>query len=247
MNGASDWCGRKPDDPKPIIYHGGFDLKGLNTLVETGERFFAASYLSIFPKTESKFLTAVQKASGRLFFDSGAFTFLRMFSQGKLSGDQTAYLKAYTTFIQNSTFRPDFYVTFDYQPNAEITWSMTRKLQQLGIRPVPVYHGDASIDWVKKYIDKGHRIICLSKRFFLNDRNGLHKFYDQVFQVTERESSMSWIGMHRKSGYSSMALVQCGLHFCCLRCPLQPGLLLSRFRISPSTQYRNQSGWTNEN
>jgi len=188
MTQASDWCGRKPDDPKPIVYHGGVDIQNLPIMQKAGCRFFAISYLEVFrsPTRTGALLEQIRKIKGRVFLDSGAFTFLRLFSQGKAVTDQTDYLKSYSRWLRKPPLKPDFYVTFDCRPEAKLTWEMTRKLQRMGIQPVPVYHGDASIDWVHRYADTGHKLIGLSKRFFLHDRKTMWQFFDQVFNVTEK-------------------------------------------------------------
>ena len=67
-----------------------------------------------------------------------------------------------------------------------MVYAATKRLQELGIRPIPVYHGDASITWLHKYIDAGHKLIGLSKRYFIGNRNGLRRYYDQVFNITEK-------------------------------------------------------------
>ncbi len=98
------------------------------------------------------------------------------------------YLERYARWVEKYEKKFDFYVTFDYVVEAPIVWQVTRKLQKLGARPVPVYHGDQSISWFQKYIDEGHRLIGLSKRFFLNDlRSGLTRYYDQIFNLAEKQ------------------------------------------------------------
>ena len=188
---SADWSGPRPEDEKPLVYQGGWDSNNHLLAPWQGARVktYAASYL----KTKhggaenQRAMESLTKDRGvRLFLDSGAFSFLVAYKKGgNLGVDMDAYLKDYVAFVKNPPLPIDFYVTFDYQPNAQVSWDMTKKLQKMDIRPVPVYHGDASIDWVKKYIDLGHKLIGLSKRYFLNDQRGLRKFYDQTFKVTE--------------------------------------------------------------
>jgi hypothetical protein len=101
------------------------------------------------------------------------------------TGDAEAYLQNYAKYVHSGPYPFDFYVTFDYKMEASLIYRTTRRLNMLGVRPVPVYHGDSSIDWLKRYIDDGHKLVCLSKRFFLNDKRNLRRFYDQCFAVTE--------------------------------------------------------------
>lgn len=193
---TEDWSGRKPDDPTPIVYHGGWHRRFLlSPCLKAGVKFFGCSFYEMrrvsgmLVRLRDQITEPPSKPVGphpRLFLDSGAFSFLATYGKStNLKIDLETYLKDYVTFVRNSPLLLDFYVTFDYRPEAQLTWDMTKRLQKLGIRPIPVYHGDASIDWVKKYIDRGHRLIGLSKRFFLNDKSGLRHFYDQTFKVTE--------------------------------------------------------------
>jgi hypothetical protein len=188
---ASDWLGPQPRDPKPVVYHGGAIFHGTTNIspcLEAGVKTFGASYYDVRKHRgyEKGLPRLLKQKRSRLFMDSGAFSFLVAYRKNNnLSLDIDTYLKEYAEFIRQTPLPLDFYVTFDYRPDARITWDMTKRLQKLGIRPIPVYHGDASIDWVKKYIDQGHQLIGLSKRFFLNDRSGLRRFYDQTFKITE--------------------------------------------------------------
>jgi len=128
---------------------------------------------------------------GRAFLDSGAFSFLvngynKKIPRQEIEKQVPAYLKRYAEWVKGKSKRFDFYVTFDYVVEAPVVYQATKALQQLGIRPVPIYHGDSDLDWVRKYIDEGHKIIGVSKRFFLNDRKGLLKYFDHVFKLTEQ-------------------------------------------------------------
>lgn len=187
MTPASNWTERKPGDRQPIIYQGGclHDPHLWKPLRPGGASSFAASFVKEQEKPGHLSCFHDGKRS-RLFLDSGAFSFLVAHQKvHDLKIDLKDYLKAYVAFVKNPPLPLDFYITFDYQPNAQIAWDMTKRLQRMGAYPTPVYHGDASIDWVKRYIGEGHKLIGLSKRFFLNDRSGLRRFYDQTFKVTE--------------------------------------------------------------
>lgn len=124
----------------------------------------------------------------RAFCDSGAFSFLTAGYNKKQNLEALVddYVRDYVEFVKNPPMLFDFYVTFDYKVEAPLVYKMTKRLMKQGLWPVPVYHGDSSIDWLKRYIDDGHKLVGLSKRFFLNDRRNLRRFYDQCFRVTEQ-------------------------------------------------------------
>jgi len=152
-------------------------------------------------------LEALRKINARVMLDSGAFSFLVMGYNKKipekelerlidsyLYGPQLPRQKksdgthpfSFVDWLHRWPYPFDFYVTFDYRVHAPTVYRVTKMLKKAGLHPVPVYHGDSSIDWLKRYIDEGHRLIGVSKRFFLNGpRDRLWHYYDQVFRVTE--------------------------------------------------------------
>lgn len=189
---AADWCGRKPDDPSPIVYQG-CHKSDAETLLKGGINSYCLSYYDI-ERGNGNYLMrhpGFTDRTTRSFLDSGAFSFLVMgqnasMSEAEMEKKVEAYVANYSAWVKKYGERFDFHITFDYRVSAEVTFRMTQRLQKMGIRPTPVYHGDSSISWLMKYIDLGFPLICLSKRFFLNDRKGLLTFYDQVFNLTEK-------------------------------------------------------------
>jgi len=191
--GPADWCGRKPDDPSPIVYHGCHKTDA-ETLLSAGINSYCLSYYNVECGQENYILShpGFSNPECRTFLDSGAFSFLVLGYQGKVSEQDIekkvdAYIRNYSTWVRkHGEARFDFHITFDYRVSAPVTFKMTKRLQELGLRPTPVYHGDSSISWLMKYIDLGFPLICLAKRFFLNDHSGLLHFYDQVFNICEK-------------------------------------------------------------
>lgn len=189
LTGASDWCGPKPNDPSPIVYHGGVDGKGAAQLIAGGQPNFCLSYYAIGKNgTGLKDHPSMDpKTMGRRFLDSGAFSFLSSAANADaINVDE--YLNRYVTWVKSAPIPLDFYVTFDYKIRSALIYEITADLNKRGIKPTVVYHGDAGIDWLKKYIDLGHKFICLSKRNFLLNKTGLLKFYDQAFNLGEKHN-----------------------------------------------------------
>lgn len=183
-----DWCGKTSIDGQPVFYAGA-NGKYATVMQEGGIRSFCISYFT----SRNGILShpGFCDPKSRVFLDSGAFSYLvqgyqRGVSERDLAKSVNGYIRDYADFVREHWSRFDFYVTFDYRPEVDVTWKMTQRLQKLGIRPTPVYHGDAGIDWFKRYVDLGYRLICVSKRFFMGDRKGLVRFYDQLFTLTER-------------------------------------------------------------
>lgn len=194
------WCGRKPDDPRPIVYHSGCDAgsgkKKIEAMIEFGSHAFGLSFSAYAdPKTNTTFmqcLGAITNLNGRYILQSGVFELLKNYSQGKVWRPNKTMLRIflydYVELIRLSA--PDFYLTIDCCPTAEITHLMTTILRDLGVSPVPVYHGDIPFEqFLKRYQESP--LIALSRRRFtdekLKDLSGLRRFHDQVFSVTEKE------------------------------------------------------------
>jgi hypothetical protein len=184
----AQWCGVLPSDPAPIIYHGAHSTDA-KMLMQAGQNSFCLSYHNI-QASETYKHPAMEKPN-RAFLDSGAFTFLVQGQKNKTSRKELdaqceKYCAHYVKWLKKFGSIFDFYVTFDYVVEAPLVHKMTQHLRNLGVQPTPVYHGDSSLDWLKKYIDSGYKLICLSKRNFLGDRTGLYRYYDQAFNIGEK-------------------------------------------------------------
>jgi len=60
---------------------------------------------------------------------------------------------------------------------------MQKRFIAKGLEPVPVFHGDTSLDWIKKYQDLGCTLIGIgtSKDFRGRGFKGARYYFDQVF------------------------------------------------------------------
>lgn len=125
-----------------------------------------------------------------IMMDSGAFSFQQFLVKRQDITDMEKLrldtIDRYVKFCNKRKKELEFYVTFDYAPKCEIVWKMTKVLEERGLKPVPIYHGDASIDWLKKYLDLGHKRIGMSpgvgKRMTYK---GARRCLDEVFKAVE--------------------------------------------------------------
>lgn len=126
----------------------------------------------------------------KIMLDSGAFSFhmfaLKQKNVGNVANLRKKTIELYIQFCQRYGKDVEWYVTFDYTQDCQVVWNITKELQAEGLRPVPVYHGDQSTDWLKRYIDAGHKRIGISN---LPRRKSDYKktryFLDQVFKTVE--------------------------------------------------------------
>lgn len=131
------------------------------------------------------------KRGSNIMMDSGAFSF-QMFlvrknkSRKEIAGLVKKTIEQYTQFCKKRQKEWSWYATFDWDQNVNVVWDVTKELEGYGLKPVPVYHGDQSLDWLKKYLDKGYKRIAISS---LTSRRSDYKrtrFYlDQVFKTVE--------------------------------------------------------------
>jgi len=194
----SDWCGPQPHDPAPILYFSGarrwsklgWGEKELHQQTNWAYRCFSYYYLTATSTEDSvsAWKYCVGEPRVRVFLDSGAHTFL---SKTKEAFDEKAlqvYLKKYADWIKQYPGRFDFTVNFDYEKNAPEVYRVLGLLRKRGVNTIPVFHGDASLDWIKRYADDGHKLIGLGKPV-AHSRGGKYlrqRFYGQVFELTER-------------------------------------------------------------
>lgn len=202
-----DWVGRRADDPAPIIYYSGVancDEQVLYDRVPYRFRCMSFAFLGApkGAKTQVPVLDFCLKNNIRIFLDSGAHSFQNIFygknrrgsNNSKLTGQATVaqqldnYMAEYVAFVKKlqPTRIMDFFVTFDYQHNCQVIREMTRRLLDMGIRPVPVYHGDASIDWFRRYIDEGHKLIGISWSEATAGGKHRARYYDHVFDIATK-------------------------------------------------------------
>jgi len=208
--GGSDWTGTSVKDPKPIFYLSG-TLSGKG---QTEEKFFAATgykyrcisfaYCSatapFFDRRHYHALNFCLSNGHRIFLDSGAHSFhtliyrkgvVRGKSQvdrlGSVEEQAKQFMSLYADYVRATRGLFDFYVTFDWRRHCPTIWKATAELQDMGIRPVPVYHGDHSLTWFEKYADAGHKIMGLGlNQIGKNSRKDVRFYYDQVFTCANR-------------------------------------------------------------
>lgn len=237
-SGASEWIGRQPNDPKPIFYCSsvvgakGYDEDKFYKLTKHGFRCFSYSYCGYeSPFAHNRHLQGLNWCLDndvRVFMDSGAHSFHNLSRFGKTLMKKwginkedrlTATRKLITNFTDMyiryikwnySVGRKfDFYVTLDAEKDCSKIYKMTKNLQKKGIWPIPVYHGDDSLDWVRRYIGEGHKLLGVGMdRRGKPTKDAIHRYYDSVFNLTEKHGvschgfAMTGDGIFRWPWYS---------------------------------------------
>ena len=143
------------------------------------------------PRALESYLYNVKKKN-HIMMDSGAFSFQMFLVKKKKNVHDmkdmiNKTLDQYVEFCKNRKHEWDFYVTFDYIQDVEVVWKITQELKNRGLKNVvPVYHGDQSLDWLKKYADAGHKRIGISTLpARKKDYRKTRLYLDGVFKVLE--------------------------------------------------------------
>ena len=164
---------------------GRYDVRTLNRLVNRGQHWHPTKGSSYFmqnkPEKGAKHrLEGVPTRMGSLFIDSGAHSLYNREVDGKgpkrtdptsmskkyeffdlrKGSEFRGFLEDYVAFIKEHGKNVDYYVTLDAIYHPEKTWEITCFLEdEYGLKPVPVVHCHASLKWIAKYIERGHRFI----------------------------------------------------------------------------------------
>lgn len=130
-----------------------------------------------------------KKLKCHIVMDSGAFSFQHFLRKGNI-GEADAYrektIAGYVDFVNKDSAKWDFYFNFDYRINAPLVYSVQKKLEKAGIHPTPVFHGDDGMDWLKRYIDEGYKIIGIGGGILRGRWKDKRYYLDQVFNITEK-------------------------------------------------------------
>lgn len=214
---ASDWCGRRETDTKPLLYLSGAPTplhmteEEFQKVIQYPYRCFTYPYIGDkSPFLQKRFRACFEWSlanGGRIMLDSGAHTFhTRMYAKGggsrtgvkaisriqmRRKAEQMAegFLADYIKWLANypaGSF--DFYVTFDWQPKCQLVYDVTKQMQQQGVRPIPAYHGDSSMDWLRRYVDEGHQLVGIGWSTATNGRVQRQRYYDQVFNFAGKHA-----------------------------------------------------------
>lgn len=158
----------------------GSGIEGEHKLMEAipaDKRYRCFTFYYLYPALlagkENRYLKTFEwalKNKIKIMMDSGAHTLQKFYEKGKKAnfGKRTLeetledMFQSYCQFCKKFEKKVDFYVTFDYQSNVDVTWKMTRRMKKLGLKPVPVFHGDQSVEWLGKYADEGYDYLGIS-------------------------------------------------------------------------------------
>lgn len=147
------------------------------------------------PGTEQGY-QACTKAKVGIMMDSGVFSYRTHKAFLTRSGksieslpDEDTYIRMYVKWCKEFAHLWDFYVTVDIAVVAKDNFERHIKLEKMGIRPVPVFHGDDSVEYLRRYADRGYDFICIgSPRSLRTTVRQTRQYMDAVFNEGEKHS-----------------------------------------------------------
>lgn len=190
-----------PHTTNPIVYlsHSIVHTKELweEFLDKTGAKYFCCSFVYLHPKMIYWTPRAFQvykvnvERGNHLMMDSGAFSFYMFMAKHKNIPNKEALtektLSTYIEFCHKRQKQWDFYVTFDHIRDVKVIWDVTKRLEKEGLKPIPIYHGDQSLDWLRRYLDAGYQRIGIATLHYRRSRQERMRFYlDNVFDIVEK-------------------------------------------------------------
>jgi hypothetical protein len=203
-----------PKSIRPLMYLSGYfgsrSITEQQWLKLTGCKFRCYSYAYTCPgafyynKRMEKSLEDTIAAGVGIMMDSSAFSFHKFVAKnmGQISGKKSKTgankynysdierlrdhtIENYVEFVKQHGKEWDFYINFDYIKHCPTIYKMQKLLEKKGIRPTPVYHGDHSEDWLRRYCEEGYKIIGIGSI----PRDTFHKkryYYDTCFNIAEK-------------------------------------------------------------
>jgi hypothetical protein len=197
-------------DARPLIYLSGNGSSNINEmdLIDQGCKYRCYSYAYTckgafyYTKKMAEALECSIKNNVGVMMDSAAHSIHQLSSKGmrkrkgKFRVDDVEELikivkNQYLKYVLKEGKHWDFYVNFDYVKNCPIIYDMQKELERKGIKPIPVYHGDRTIDWLRRYCEEGYKLIGIASVRSYGPYKDKRRYYDEVFNVTEKYGALT--------------------------------------------------------
>ena len=140
-----------------------------------------------------------------IMLDSGVFSLRTYRNYLERKGKSTStvpdgedYVRMYVEFCKKWAGKIEFAVTVDFTCDCKANFKRHVQLEKLGLRSIPVYHGDDSLDYVRRYADRGYDYICIGNPTDAGHKkhSALRRYLDAVFNL----------GVKLKLGFHGLAM-----------------------------------------
>lgn len=103
-------------------------------------------------------------------------------AQQKLEDFKETMLEEYAKYVIQDGHLWDFYVTLDMARDAAKILEWHNRLEALGTRPTPVFHGDAPMKYMEIYRDKGYKRVCIGITQAQDTRLNKMRYLEKMFE-----------------------------------------------------------------
>jgi hypothetical protein len=104
----------------------------------------------------------------------------------KLCGEEE-FIQLYVDYVKKNHKKWHFYMTIDLERVAKNILVRHKKICEMGITPVPVFHGDDSTEYLKKYADLGHNLVAVASwRTLRNGKDQFKTYLNNVFDAAAK-------------------------------------------------------------
>lgn len=175
-------------------------------LDQTGARYRCVNFAYVVKgafnyteRAEEAYNVNMDREDVHIMMDSSAYSFHNWLNKqsGRLTSKKRGILNKeqlreqvvaqYVDFCKKDGAQWDFYANFDFVKHCPTIFAMQERLESMGIKPTPVYHGDMGLDWLKKYIDRGHKRICIGTTAQrASNWSDQRRYLDSVFEIISK-------------------------------------------------------------
>lgn len=195
----------------PDVYlSGGFDLNydlQKQVLERSGSKHRCFSFAFLLPENIHysnrvvECQKACEEAKVKIMLDSGAYSLHSISRASSKRGSsvkikqsldieqlQREFYNKYIGYVKEKLKQKklSFFVTLDYKKEQPLIYNMQHKFLKDGLNPTPVFHGDSPIYWLHKYIDLGHKFICIGSVKRKRRSKEQMFFFDEIFNFGEK-------------------------------------------------------------
>lgn len=95
----------------------------------------------------------------------------------------TQYLKKYSRFVARYEHAVDYYVNVDVIFNPELSWEILKRLEGMGMQPVPVIHYGTPTKWIEKHLEEGYTFLGIGGLGQEVTKSKYYQWADRVFDI----------------------------------------------------------------
>lgn len=93
------------------------------------------------------------------------------------------YMRSYVKFVKKFDHAIDYYANIDVIFNPELSWQNLKRLESMGINPVPVIHHGTPVKWIEKHLEEGYEYLGIGGLGQEVTKAQYYSWADKVFEI----------------------------------------------------------------